>query len=121
MPVRDDTSVCRRTALLEPARPRGRAQLTSTCITTEGCGRGLRPGNAAGRLGWRRRAPQRKWLLLAAVATPEQGLRPSNRQHLLWTVINALADKVIDLREKVSQNTYEIKRLRSSTSQGKWR
>ena len=40
---------------------------------------------------------------------------------LLWTVINALADKVIDLREKVSQNTYEIKRLRSSTSQGKWR
>ena len=40
---------------------------------------------------------------------------------LLWTVINALADKVVDLREKVSQNTYEIKRLRSSTSQGKWR
>ena len=40
---------------------------------------------------------------------------------LLWTIINTLADRIVDLSERVSQNAYEIRRLRSSTSQGKWR
>ena len=40
---------------------------------------------------------------------------------LLWAIINALADQVVDLREKVAENAYKIRRLRSSTSQGKWR